>query len=128
MKKIDPVLCFIKNGVAYFTTQELKAQTGDDWGDIPYETNAGRPYPVSDKGKPVKISAYLYPRHFKTPAELAGSYSPYSVEDINAGAVAWLYSTEDGERIAIYAGTPLSEFKRIMTPTGGIVPAERVVE
>ncbi len=125
MKKIDPVLCFIKNGVAYFTTQELKAQTGDDWDDTPYEINAGPPYSAEGNDAHWTISAYRYPRHFMTPAELAGSYSPYSVEDINAGAVAWLYSAQNGERIAIYAGTTLSEFKRIMAPTGGIMPAER---
>ncbi len=122
MKNSDPILCFVKNGIAYFTTQKLQAQTGDDWGDSPYETNAGLPYSVTNKGKNVTISAYHYPRHFMTPAELAGSYSPYSVEDINAGAVAWLYSTEDGERVAIYAGTPFSRFKRLMAPTGGVVP------
>lgn len=37
-------LCYVKGSFAYFTTQELSKQWGDDWNDAPYEHNAGEPY------------------------------------------------------------------------------------
>jgi hypothetical protein len=43
-EKKDPVLCYVDGVFAYFTTQSLKKQTGDDWNDAPYEHNAGEPY------------------------------------------------------------------------------------
>lgn len=36
-------LCYIKDNAAWFTS-DLKHQWGDDWGDRPYEVNAGSPY------------------------------------------------------------------------------------
>lgn len=40
----EPVLCYISKPWAYFTTQKLEDQWGDDWDDAPYEHNAGEPY------------------------------------------------------------------------------------
>jgi hypothetical protein len=40
----EPVLCYIEGCWAYFTTQPLDKQWGDDWDDAPYEHNAGTPY------------------------------------------------------------------------------------
>ena len=40
----EPILCYVKGPWAYFTTQPLKKQWGDDWDDAPYEHNAGEPY------------------------------------------------------------------------------------
>lgn len=41
-------LCYIESsgsgGTAYFTTNDLDRQWGDDWNDAPYEHNAGSPY------------------------------------------------------------------------------------
>ena len=37
-------LCYVSNGVLYFTNKELSEQWGDDWNDHPYEHNAGEPY------------------------------------------------------------------------------------
>ena len=37
-------LCYIEKNFAYFTTQDLEKQWGDDWDDAPYEHNAGTPY------------------------------------------------------------------------------------
>lgn len=38
-------LCYIDDSKgAYFTTQPLEEQWGDDWNDAPYEHNAGPPY------------------------------------------------------------------------------------
>lgn len=39
-----PVLCYVDEPWAYFTTQKLEDQWGDDWEDSPYEHNAGKPY------------------------------------------------------------------------------------
>lgn len=40
----EPRLCYVEDGFAYFTTQRLADQWGDDWNDAPYEHNAGTPY------------------------------------------------------------------------------------
>jgi hypothetical protein len=37
-------LCYIDSPWAYFTSQEIDKQWGDDWNDAPYEHNAGEPY------------------------------------------------------------------------------------
>lgn len=45
-----PRLCFVdykREMRAYFTTQPVQKQWGDDWDDAPYEHNAGPPYPWS---------------------------------------------------------------------------------
>ena len=41
---VPGVLCYVAANVAYFTTQALADQWGDDWNDAPYEHNAGTPY------------------------------------------------------------------------------------
>lgn len=38
------VPCYVEGNRAWFTTQSLDKQWGDDWNDAPYEHNAGRPY------------------------------------------------------------------------------------
>ena len=43
-KPEDFKLCYLTDIFAYFTTQELSKQWGDDWDDAPYEHNAGEPY------------------------------------------------------------------------------------
>ena len=43
-KREDYKLCYVDGPWAYFTTQDLKRQWGDDWNDAPYERNAGTPY------------------------------------------------------------------------------------
>jgi len=37
-------LCLVLDNQAWFTTQDVKLQWGDDWDDAPYEHNAGPPY------------------------------------------------------------------------------------
>lgn len=37
-------LCYVKGCFAYFTSQPVEEQWGDDWNDAPYEHNAGEPY------------------------------------------------------------------------------------
>lgn len=134
-------LCYIDNhNTAYFTTQELSLQTGDDWNDIPYEHNAGEPYgPLiyhyasGDKKKDEKDwnddgtpKWELYHLMFKcwnleTPASRHYN-SPYSVDMINAGAVAWLSGTDkDNKPIAIQAGASIEEFKQKVRQAGGFI-------
>lgn len=43
LRQNEPVLCYVDGGKAYFTTQKLEDQWGDDWDDAPYEHNAGIP-------------------------------------------------------------------------------------
>lgn len=67
-----PRLCYLEAGVMYFT-DDIHNVCGDDWDDVPYEHNAGEPY---ERGE-------------------------YSVEEINNGAIPWLYCNTAGP---LYAG------------------------
>lgn len=120
-------LCYVEQNFAYFTTKDLKNQWGDDWGDVPYEHNAGRPYyPYSeeDKKNPWKIMMVAFDScNLITPDNNYGN-SPFSVKQINAGQIAWLrspswYSTE--EPIAIMAGSSIEKFEELILKSGGEV-------
>ena len=103
---------------AYFTPIPLDEQWGDDWNDRPYECNAEIPYDdVYDENKNrveieiVQVPFYIKHDgwHIKFPKDF-GAYdnSPFAVEDINGGAVAWIYDRTS--RTAIYAGCNPEEF------------------
>jgi hypothetical protein len=114
----EPILCYIKDCWAFFTTKPLSEQWGDDWNDAPYEHNAGIPY----QDTPGQITKLAWEANLDQPCD--GRYnSPWSVEQINAGAVAWLRSPGyiDGAKIVIPAGTPLSQFKSLISTAGGCV-------
>lgn len=163
----DAVLCYAEwedssslsdkppDGVAYFTTQKLSDQWGDDWNDAPYESNAGWPYEpcwhnVHPKGGKLCTCGACKrdwnedgtPKWAIYKVRWGGRYalpkdghfnSPYSVQGINEGEVAWL--RWEGPRIAleelaigdpdIYAGTSWEEFRRKVLAYGGTV---KVVE
>lgn len=97
-------LCYVSGNILYFT-DNFEGQTGDDWDDAPYEHNAGEPYEWVDEWS---VEANKYRGHIRMIAFKAdewleypcdGHYnSPYSVDDINAGAIAW---------IRVYKGKPL---------------------
>lgn len=108
--KENHVLCYIKDGTAYFTSLPLNEQTGDDWDDVPYEHNAGEPY-YQESDQIIKI-AYISNYSIETPSERAGSNSSYSVDMINSKAVAWLtgYDYELKEYVTILAGSSIEEF------------------
>lgn len=127
-------LCYVDSPWAYFTTQELDKQWGDDWNDAPYEHNAGSPYRYSPtKWTNTGADANDEPRYdigmvafsaeLETPADRAASNSPYSVEMINVGAVAWLSTSRwhSGLPVVIPAGTPYPEFVRLVEEVGGTV-------
>lgn len=111
----DFKLCYVDStNTAWFTTQPLTGpnkQWGDDWNDSPYEHNAGQPYYEKDH-ELVRLGV----EGFQTPANLGFRCS---VEQINAGVVAWLtrecnYLLNDVqyvyEHITIHAGTDLPTF------------------
>lgn len=114
-------LCYADDSWAYFTDQPLtgeNCQWGDDWNDVPWEHNAGTPYTSSGE-KIVKVA-------WEGPFELPGDYSansPYSVEMINAGAVAWLIRDrhESGPMVVIPAGVSVEEFIEKIESCGGKV-------
>lgn len=79
---------------AWFTnTPTLDEQWGDDWDDVPYEHNAGCPY--EEKGHDLIRVPFYVPRYLycKFPCDYGfGGNSPFSVEDINNGAVPWIFA------------------------------------
>jgi hypothetical protein len=115
----EPVLCYVEDGVLFFTTQPLAEQWGDDWGDSPYEYNAGEPY----TGAEWEIVKVRYSGDFATPDSYLTN-SPYSVEAINVGAVPWLRTpryTTVSQRVAVYAGTTLRDTVAAILFGGGMV-------
>lgn len=91
--------------IAYFCDRDA---TGDDWGDRPWEHNAGPPYSYRTR------IAYL-----DSGLERAGwdQYnSPWSVNDINKGAVAWLSKYN----IFIPANITPEKFIELVEQAGGI--------
>lgn len=110
-----PVLCYVDDHWAYFTTQELSKQWGDDWNDAPYEHNAGEPYndtfPKMEGHETWTITKVAFDGPFAQPKD-DHTNSPWSVDQINAGAIAWLrtHSYMNGEHVIIPAGVTLDEF------------------
>jgi hypothetical protein len=130
-------LCYIENNFAYFTTQELDKQTGDDWNDAPYEHNAGTPYEPrifyyadgrrekdltewNEDGTP-KFEIYKVAYDYcgaETPAQIAGSNSRYSVDMINAKLIPWLTKYPNK---ALFAGASVEEFTEFVESCNGTV-------
>lgn len=129
-------LCYVKNNKAWFTSN-FEKQWGDDWGDIPYEYNAGEPYDHWDEEIPHKYPVITkeYKEHkiehkivffdlsyydFKLPYD-GFNNSPFSVRDINNKAIAWIR----GNDFNILAGTTYKEFCEIIESHGGKIYEER---
>ena len=118
-------LCYIEGNFAYFTTQDLKKQWGDDWNDAPYEHNAGEPYEWdSERGvKKYEILkvAFECGCMMNTPCD-SHSNSPWSVEDINTGKIAWLSTLRgSSEQVVIPAGVSIKKFDELIKKVGGTV-------
>lgn len=110
-------LCYVDGAFAYFTSKPLVDQWGDDWNDAPYEHNAGIPY--SDE--PGQIIRVAWEGPFEEPS-YGHTNSPWSVEQINAGAVAWLRTSGWAQRtVRIMAGTLLDDFADLVEQAGGTV-------
>lgn len=115
-------LCYIDSDAkfAYFTTQKLENQWGDDWNDAPYEHNAGEPYhPHDPEEETWQLFVVGYQGDFETPADIAGMNSPYSVQSINSGAAAWLTKRWSKPFVTIPAGVTIEEFKTLIEKGGG---------
>ena len=101
---------------------------GDDWDDAPYEHNAERPYEnyyIGEKKFPIEIKElyFEFPYEWiKLPCDDFCN-SPYSVEMINRGDVAWIR----GDNFNIQAKTTYEDFIKIVEEHNGIVylPKER---
>jgi len=119
-------LCYVDDHFAYFTTQELCDQYGDDWNDVPYEHNAGRPseWNLGDH-RAWEICKVAFEANMRTPADIAYSNSAYSVDMINAGMAPWLASdprhVDKPPYYQIYAGVSIEEFTRTIHAAGGQV-------
>lgn len=120
-------LCFIddEKDCAYFTEKEVTEQWGDDWDDAPYEHNAGTPYEY-DYSQPeqpkitIKKLYFELPDYYRVPRS-GYLNSPYSVEEINKGVIAWLWT----DNFKIFAGTTMEEFIKIIQENGGKVYVEK---
>jgi hypothetical protein len=138
MKKALYKLCYIENNFAYFTTQDLDKQWGDDWDDAPYEHNAGTPYAPHIRyfadGRTEKIPEYwnedgtpkweimkiaFYCPTAETPAQMAYGNSKYSVQQINKGMIPWL--TSRPHCTCKYAGASIDSFVFFIEECGGEV-------
>lgn len=111
-------LCYIDGNAAYFTDRPLDQQWGDDWDDAPYEHNAGEPY--SHNGE--QIYKLYFEGSFDRPED-HHTNSPYSVEMINRGAIAWLRPSQWGNehKVLIHAGASVEDFIRLVEESGGTV-------
>ena len=94
---LDYKLCYVENGIMYFTN-DMDTAHGDDWDNAPYEHNASEPYEeyialmIAFNGDCMK----------KEPFD-RGSFS---VNEINKGAIPWLYHEDGG---ALYGGDEVSK-------------------
>ena len=116
-------LCYVMEGIAWFASVSPELVDGDDWNDIPYEHNAETPYDFIRLPNGEKQQIDLYKVHFEARYEEPANgftNSRWSVDLINAGAVAWLTPCRAGEPV-IPAGTTLKRFCQIMAQTDGIV-------
>jgi hypothetical protein len=110
-------LCYVDNNILYFT-DDFKHAYGDDFDDAPYEHNAGTPYQYNEEWTleenkehghtHLRIFAYEHNWLIKKPCDNYGYNSPYSVEDINNGAIAWLFCEDAG---GLMAGATIKEAK-----------------
>jgi hypothetical protein len=111
-------LCYVNRPWAWFTTQDVRRQRGEDW-DVPgFTHNAGDPefYHEASDDEPYELLKVA----------VDGTYvCPYhkSVEDINHGVKPWLRMRENDGRgpVTIYAGVTLEEFINQVHAGGGEV-------
>lgn len=107
-------LCYVDDGIMYFT-DHFETQWADDANDAPYEHNAGTPYEwnndydeawnIEHGNGHIRYLAFMKDWETREPCD-GHLNSPYSVEDINNGAIAWLYSSKAG---GLMAGATIEE-------------------
>lgn len=119
----DFKLCYVSDAWAFFTTQEVSEQWGDDWNDAPYEHNAEEPYEWRENSdKPYwEIKVVAFRANLNVPHD-GYNNCPFSVQDINGGAISWLCSPSYHEKkVFIPAGTNLDDFIATIHECGGQV-------
>jgi len=113
MKYRDLQLCYARAPWAYFSHKPPTEMWADDWNDRPYEHNAGTPHDA------FKIA---FDAEYDEPCT-DHCNSPWSVEAINRGEIAWLrqsrYSSE--KKTPIFAGCTLAQFVDLVSSEGGTV-------
>jgi hypothetical protein len=99
--------------LAYFTPVKLIEQSGDCWDSAPYTYYAGLPF--NEDYDIIRIPCAVHSYSYFTPASWVYDNSPFSLDDINGGAVAWIYDRNDNNKsVAIYAGVnPSTFFKQL---------------
>ena len=107
-------LCYVEGQKAYFTSN-FKEQWGDDWNDRPYEHNAGLPYDSITRNEEhtiLMVPYYIDPEKVVYPRDYGNGNSPFTVEQINYGAVPWIFvwSREFRKSFSIFAETNPLEF------------------
>ena len=113
MSKITPVLCFVGAGCAYFTTQPLVQQWGDDWDDAPARDADPPYYPDVQRGEDWWIVEIAFKGEFVGPDQIE---QPLSVKDLNARKAPWLTHLKTVTKI--YAGCTIEEFFEFMKRCG----------
>lgn len=96
-------LCYVEGNKAWFTNN-FEKQWGDDWNDKPYK---------------IKYKVLYFETGDWTEKRPCDGFlnSPYSVEDINKQAVAWIHT----DKFNILAGTTYENFIDIIERHGGKV-------
>jgi hypothetical protein len=113
-------LCYVDDPWAFFTTADVGEVYGDDWDDAPYEHNAGEPYVDRWPTWVVAVETVL-----ATP-RMGHLNSPYSVDEINAGAAPWFGPDITGSpQVRIYAGCTYAAFLELIGASGGRVYESR---
>lgn len=119
----DFKLCFVEGNRAWFTDVSLKEQDGEKWY-VPYLDNAGWPYDEHKiDGERVKHNIV---RIFFERGCLENPPMEVSVNQINAGNIAWLFVGRDCEHFCIeaepiFAGVSIETFDRLVRQAGGKV-------
>jgi hypothetical protein len=115
-------LCYVSEDfTAFFTTQELSKQWGDDWNDAPYEHNAGTPYEPSKATEHWELREIKFSGNFLLPCtDLANS--GWSVQQINEGAFPWLRTANSSH--ALMAGATILDFYMFLWRHDGKVLGE----
>ncbi len=115
-------LCLVQGDCAWFTTQELKSQWGDDWGESGYEIAAGPPhqytkYDKEDSLEPWQIARIKFSGSFLLPHDPPAPKS-WSVKSVNEGLRPWLRGTGT-QGTALMAGASVEEFCQFVLGEGG---------
>lgn len=113
-------LCYVDGCWAYFTTLPIADQWGDDWDSTHRADNAGEPYvPLGEDAGHWQVVKVAFEGNFHSPP------IGMSVQEINAGAVAWLRNIDRG--VLIFAGARLEDFIHQIESAGGSVYLPRGV-